>query len=392
MRILHVLPSVARAYGGPTQSLLGYLRASATTSLDCDVAAPTPPAADVDWWSEQLRGKQLNLFASSGRGALVTSPGLMRWVWENGARYDVIHVHALQNPVSSGVMRMARVRGRRFIVRTIGMLSEFTFTHRRRIAKRAWFALVDRPSLRGCSGLHFTTVGERDEALLRVARLGLPTFVVPPPFAGTLRRGPRSDAGLRLVFLGRIHPVKNLERLVGAWRRVTERLPEAELVVAGDGDPSYVAELKATVHRLGIARSVSFPGFLHGDAKARLLATATASALLSHHENFGVAALETMAVGIPSVLSPTVHLAPFALAEGIGIVVDPRDDQAVADAIVRCLTDSALQAQCRERGPTAVERTFSLRSVGTALAAMYGAICASPAPIPARVGAPSTWW
>ena len=40
MKILHVAPSIERAYGGPTQSLAGYITASLTTGADIDVAAP----------------------------------------------------------------------------------------------------------------------------------------------------------------------------------------------------------------------------------------------------------------------------------------------------------------------------------------------------------------
>ena len=52
MKILHVAPSIERAYGGPTQSLAGYITASLTTGADIDVAAPLPAKHEVDVLTE----------------------------------------------------------------------------------------------------------------------------------------------------------------------------------------------------------------------------------------------------------------------------------------------------------------------------------------------------
>lgn len=369
MRVLHVLPSVSRAYGGPTQSLLGFSLAALTAGVDIDIATPDPGATERAWWAESLP-RRLTLFPSVGQGAFVASPHLLWWLWREGGRFDVVHIHALQNPVSSLAASICRQRGWPFIVRPLGMLSEFTFTHRRQRAKKLYFAALDRPNLRSCAGIHFTTDGEREEGLRRVHDLDLRTFVVPPPWKGELVSPARASRP-QLLFLSRLHPVKNIEALLRAWPRVVRTVPDAELVLAGDGEPDYVSALRTMVATLDIGRSVRFVGFVTGQQKLTLLSAAHASLLISFHENFGVAALEAMAAGLPLVLSPTVHLAPFAHRHGLAIVADPADSDALSRALVTALTDPAMRAHCERSGPELSRREFSVETIGRRLLAMY---------------------
>lgn len=367
MRILHVLPSIARSYGGPTASLLGYVRASHAVGLEVEVAAPTPPDDDAAWWTREAPGLVRHGFPAVGGGAFVTSPALSAWVWRNGARFDVLHIHALQNPISSSAMGIAARLGLPYLVRTIGMLSDFTFTHRRRLLKQLWFRAIDRRLIGACAGLHFTTEGERAEGAPR--SVGARTFVVPPPWTGTpIARRPSEPP--RLVCVARLHRVKNLEAALSGWARA--RRPDgAELVVAGDGDDAYQRELEGLARELGVAGSVRFVGFVAGAAKDELFATARASFLLSKHENFGVAILEAAAAGLPCVVSPEVHLAPFVRAHDLGDVVDAGSPERVARAFERALTDEQLQTHCSARGPAAVAEEFSLEAIGAKLSAMY---------------------
>src|SRR4051794_8739806 len=89
MRVLHVLPSVSRSYGGPTQSLLGYALASRKVGIDLDIIAPRPDPEDIAWWRARLPDHEPTLFSARGGGAFVTSPTLTWWLWLHGQAYDV---------------------------------------------------------------------------------------------------------------------------------------------------------------------------------------------------------------------------------------------------------------------------------------------------------------
>ena len=104
------------------------------------------------------------------------------------------------------------------------------------------------------------------------------------------------------LFLGRLHPVKNLEAL---HRRVAGGSREASamrlLRIAGQGEPEYTAELKRRAGKRGI----QFTGFLSGAEKAMALQQASLLVLPSLHENFGIAVVEAIAEGLPVVISDT---------------------------------------------------------------------------------------
>jgi len=375
MRILHVIPSVSRTYGGPTQSLLGFLLAARAAGIEVEVAAPDPGPDERDWWAKSLPGQHLTLFPSLGAGAFVSSPPLLWWLLRHGERFDLVHIHALQNPISSTAAAACRIRGWPYLIRPLGMLSEFTFTHRRQLAKKLYFRAFDRGNIAASSGIHFTTEGERQEGLRRVHYLGVRAFVVPPPWSGEpTARAPAARP--ELLFLSRLHPVKNLEALLRAWPQVLRVVPNASLVLAGDGDPGYVSSLHALVRDLGITGSTRFTGFATGDQKHALLASARAFALISFHENFGVAALEAIAAGLPLVLSPTVHIAPLVSAHRLGTAIDPSDSNALAAAVVTALTDIALQGHCATAGPALVQSAFSVETIAAQLLTMYQQACA----------------
>lgn len=372
MRVLHVAPSVARAYGGPTQSLVGYTLAARDAGAEVAIAAPRPAEADAAWLAAALPGVPLHLFPAAGSGAFVISPALLRFVGRAGAGFDAVHVHGLLNPVSSAAARLCIRNGWATVIRPFGTLSRYTFSHRRGGLKRAWFHLLDGPNVARAGGVHFTTVTECQEAAWH--GLTMRGHVIPPPWIrGPLHAPHVQGGGNRVLFLSRLHPVKNLERLLAAWALVVRHLPDAQLRVAGSGPARYVEGLHALTTRLGIAASVHFEGFVSGVEKDRLLAEADLFVLPSHHENFGVAVLEALAAGLPVVISPEVQLAGFVREHGLGEVAGSDGPEALAASLVRAMGDARLRTRCRLHGPEIVAHAFSPAEIGRRLLDMYGA-------------------
>ncbi|HET9003129.1 MAG TPA: glycosyltransferase family 4 protein, partial [Gemmatimonadaceae bacterium] len=146
--------------------------------------------------------------------------------------------------------------------------------------------------------------------------------------------------------------------------------PRARLILAGSGEPDYTRELEARVVQKGVGQSVQFTGFVTGADKAHWLAEADVFVLPSYHENFGVAALEAIASGIPAVVSPDVQLGPVVRDYGLGAVA-PRDPAALASGILAVLGDVALRQRCATEGPAVVNSLFSPEVIGPQLRAMY---------------------
>lgn len=376
MRVLHVAPSMARAYGGPTYSLVGYSAAAAASGVDISIAAPRPPAEDIEWLSHQLPHPTLELFPWHGRNAFIASPGLHRWLRSNGAAFDVIHVHGLLNPISSFTSRLCVKKGWPVVIRPFGTLSSYTVAHRRGALKQLYFGLLERPTMRRTSAVHFTTTVERDESLNHGIEWGTRAFVIPPPVSD--RRVPSSRkarTSSNVLVIARLNPVKHLELLIDSWPLVIRRIPEARLTIAGDGASAYVRSLRSRAASLG--GSVRFAGEVEGSTKESLLAESDLFVLPSLHENFGIAVLEALAAGLPVVITPEVQLAAFVRENKLGLLAEG-SATAVADAIISGLGNQELRARCRQDGARIVSESFSRPLIGQQLLEMYRFAIAHP--------------
>jgi glycosyltransferase involved in cell wall biosynthesis len=158
-----------------------------------------------------------------------------------------------------------------------------------------------------------------------------------------------------VLYLGNLHPRKNVARLIDAFTRargMTPGLKRHQLVIAGARWWGGGEEAEAT--RRAPAGAVRWLG---------LLATAQALAYPSLFEGFGLPPLEAMAVGTP-VLASNVTAMPEVLDDA-ALLVDPLDVDAMADGLTRLLADGALVAELRRRGLERALR-FSPRSCGEA--------------------------
>ncbi|MEO8879437.1 MAG: glycosyltransferase [Gemmatimonadaceae bacterium] len=369
MKVLHVAPYISRAYGGPTYSLAAYARASIAAGVKVSIAAPRPPADDR-WLAGELPDVALQEFSAYGRGAFLASPALHRWLAANGRDFDVVHVHGLLNPVSSLAARACVRHGWPFIIRPFGTLSRYTFAHRRGELKEAYSERIDRPNLRRASAVHFTTTVERDESAWQGIDWGSRAFVIPPPWVAPKTAAPRTMRTTRrtVLFLSRLHPVKNVELLLAAWPLVRMEHPDARLLIAGEGDAGYVHSLRAKASSLG--DSVNFLGFVEGLEKAKLLGESDLFVLPSLHENFGIAVLEALACGLPVVVTREVQLSGFVAEHSLGVIAE-QSAEALASAIVEALENDVLTVRCREHGSALTASYFSVDIVGRQLLDMY---------------------
>lgn len=156
-------------------------------------------------------------------------------------------------------------------------------------------------------------------------------------------------AGDYFLYLGTLHPRKNLTRLVKAFAKskIKSQKPKIHLVLAGKCGWLY-DDLFAQVRGLGLEKQVLFPGYIPSEDKAALLSGALAFLFPSLYEGFGLPALEAQACGCPVVASTTSSL-PEVAGDG-ALLVDAQDTAALAAAIQRIATDLTLRESLIERG------------------------------------------
>jgi glycosyltransferase involved in cell wall biosynthesis len=160
----------------------------------------------------------------------------------------------------------------------------------------------------------------------------------------------RQTDGPHLGFLGRIVPDKGLPYLISAFAEIPD--PQARLLVGGDyltvaGGSSVIDELRQAAER---DPRIQILGLLRGQQIDDFYASIDAFALPSIAESFGIAQVEAMMCGIPSVTTDLPGGRYPVLATGMGAIVAPRDPAALRDALLDVLRwDAATRAAGAQR-------------------------------------------
>ncbi|HQR51704.1 MAG TPA: glycosyltransferase family 4 protein [Burkholderiales bacterium] len=171
-----------------------------------------------------------------------------------------------------------------------------------------------------------------------------------------------------ILFLGRLGHRKGSYDLLEAAARIVARRPDLRLLLGGDGQ---LEGIRARAAELGISDSVELLGWVRGEDKDRLLATAALYVLPSYNEGLPVSVLEAMAAGLPIVTTPVGGI-PEAITDGVeGFLVAPGDINALTDRLERLLCDTQLARRMGEAARHRVDAAFSAGAVLPQIEALY---------------------
>lgn len=159
-----------------------------------------------------------------------------------------------------------------------------------------------------------------------------------------------------LVNVGALVPHKGQKFLVEAMARVRRAVPDAQLVIFGEGE--LRAALEAQIRDLGLDKHIVLAGFR--DDVLALTRSADLFVMSSVTEGLGSTLLDAMAMGL-AVVGTSAGGIPEAVTDGVtGVLVPPGHSDALADAIVRLLGDDAARRRMGEAGRARVEAHFGV--------------------------------
>lgn len=190
-------------------------------------------------------------------------------------------------------------------------------------------------------------------------------------------------AGRRVVLsVGRLVPRKGMDRLVEAMAIVRREVPDAHLLIAGEGP--LAADLRRLIAENGLEGAVTLLGPVSDEALNELYALADVFALPNREmpdgdtEGFGLVFLEANASGKPVVAGRAGGAVDAVSDEVNGLTVDGADVGAIATAVLRLLQDPALHARLSRGG-----LEVAARSDWRTRADQFRALCESLARRPA---------
>ena len=363
MRIVHVIDSIRKRASGPSYSVTRLCRALSEQGHDVALHVLEPASLPSD------PNFEIVVHPSDTFPPRIGASRAARRAIESAiSRADVVHTNGLWRMPQIYASRAAARHNVALVVSPRGALSPWARSwHAWR--KRALWATMQRRAIHRAGCVH--TTGDGETADVRRSGFSMPAAQIPNgvdiPFAATDERSPQDIR--RVLFLGRIHPIKNVGRLIDAWRSIQDDFPAAELQIVGPDELGHTDELRLQSRSIGAVRIV-FRGAVLGSEKDDVLHSADVLVLPSHSENFGVVVAEALSRGIPCIAS---RGAPWAGLEThqCGWWVDPTTE-GLSSALQRALSMPADELRASGlRGRTWMQQDFGWNRIAEQMAATY---------------------
>jgi glycosyltransferase involved in cell wall biosynthesis len=362
----------ARRYGGPIVSTAQLCRGLAARGFEVRALttdADGPDRLDVPaGWREAGENLRIRYCRRLGGklGELV-APGLLAVLPRQVARTDAVYVWGILVWPLPALALLCRLFGKPLVISPRGMLFPEALAAKGG-KKRLFLAVLRR--IAGARAVYHVTSEEEARAVREIFP-GARTIEVPNGVEVPAEVPAATEGRPYLLFLGRLHPHKQIELILSAyaaWTRSLDGAPPADLVLAGSGDEGYRRSLLETAGREGVAPRVRFLPHVEGADKARLLAGAEGLILASRSENFGLSVAEALAHGTPCVVTRTAPWSGLE-RERCGFWVEDRTE-ALAGGIGRLMALSPGERRAwGARGRAWMIRDFSQEGVADRMAA-----------------------
>jgi glycosyltransferase involved in cell wall biosynthesis len=328
VKILQVIPTLDPSVGGVAPAMTALSRGMIKRGHSVEIVVLDDPS------SEWIREYDLPVHAI-GRGLTKYrySSTLDRWLRTNGQNYDRVIVNGLWQYPGFAVWRRFAHTATPYYVFPHGMLDPwFKRTYPlKHIKKWFYWPWAEYRVMRDAAAVIFTSEQERDEAresfwLYRGRETVSPLGVESPPPSSTdmkeifLERFPQLRRSRPLLFLGRLHPKKGCDLAIEAFAKATRPDANVSLVLGGPDQIGWKRELVEQARKLNVESRVVFTGMLEGDLKRSALMNADAFILPSHQENFGMAVVEALSMGVPVLVSNRINISSEIATDHAGYV------------------------------------------------------------------------
>src|SRR5262245_12508736 len=366
MRVGFLVSSVSRQAGGLFQSVRGLAKAVASANDEVRVFGIRDEQSAVDL--PEWRPLSVQAFR----------PRLRAWGYSNqlvpamlDAGLDILSVHGLWKYCSVGSQRWHRQTRRPYIVHPHGMLESWALGNAR-WKKRIAAALYENQHLRGAACVR--ALSEAEAQSIRSYGLSNPICVIPNgvdlPDLRESEAETRSTNHKTLLYLGRLHPKKNISNLVRAWNETFSSQRGSGdrwvLAIAGWDQGGYESELKS----IAADDSVVFLGPRFGVQKAECYRTCDAFILPSLSEGLPMAVLEAWSYAKPVLMTPECNL-PEGFSAKAAIQVGSSSDEISAGLKQLIEMSDDDRNQMGDRGRTFVATRFSWLQIGEQMRAVY---------------------
>lgn len=366
MKVGFLVSSVSREAGGLFESVRGLAKAVSATRADVRVFGIRDQQSDIDLPEWQPLPVQ------------TFDPRLRAWGYSNqlvpamvDADLDVLSVHGLWKYCSVGSHRWHQRTGRPYVVHPHGMLEPWALGNAR-WKKRIAGALYQNQHL--CKAACLRALSEAEARSIRAYGLSNPICVIPngvdmpelPESHGENQAGRQKT----VLYLGRLHPKKNLANLIRAWKETfsskSSNSDSWVLAIAGWDQGGYETELK----QFAAGSSITFLGPQFGAEKSECYRTCDAFILPSLSEGLPMAVLEAWSYAKPVLMTAECNLPEgFKANAALRIGTTPEEIAAGVKQLLEMSDDDRVAMGARGRSLVATK--FSWPRIGEQMRAVF---------------------
>jgi len=151
-----------------------------------------------------------------------------------------------------------------------------------------------------------------------------------------------------VIYLGRLKKYKSIDHLLRAFSLTLEKIPQAKLVIVGEGD--FKESLINLAKQLNIRDKVEFTGFVNRQEKVKRLQKAWVAVYPSFKEGWGLTNIEANACGTPVIASNVPGLKDSVVRGKTGLLFEYGDVRQLSDYLIKILSDADYREELRQGG------------------------------------------
>ena len=296
--------------------------------------------------------------------------------------FDIVHLNDLRNIPNYYTWKYAREYGTPYILQPRGSIAYHHYESLfRRTSKQVFDRAITKRLVEDASMLVALTNAEKEQLI---------DFGIKPnkietipngfnmadyddlPEKGEFREGYGIGFDEKVVlYLGRLHKRKGIDKLITAFADVKEELKDTKLVIAGPDDGSLLA-LEKQVHDYGLSEDTLFTGPLKNKAKSRAYVDADVSVLPATNEAFGRTMIESILCGTPVIASAEGGCGELLQDMGCGRIAAFSDPQMLSKNIKYLLRDPSKSQKLVEIGQRYVSENLTWSTVADKFEKLYG--------------------
>ena len=385
-KILCITPSYYPAiqFGGPIQALRSLM--VNLKSLDCDVKIITTNKGCIEIRSKSTRlvdnievtyhnsNKLFDIFNETGWHF---SLSLLRQIIKEGLKHDIFYCRAIWNFPTLAAYIVARVLKKPMIVAATGKLYPIILDKMAFKKRIYWNFFVKR--ILKYSFIHFTTEKEKKTCLSSYVRENKSIVIKTSTNISSKAKDviknftskEMKSSGKKILFLGRLHPIKGLEILIKTYNKIFCTSPDTTLILSGPDEGEYKKKLIKLINNLGmdyadialseiskknINGKIIFTGMINEDEKIWLLSQIDVYCHLSISEGFSNSIMEAMSMKKPVVISDGCNFDEVS-EKNLGFIGQQIDEH--ASNILTLFKDKELSKNLGQNGYDYIESNFS---------------------------------